>query len=109
MIPHDVNYLDQRNKILGMKPQQLINPEQKGMRNKFLSWLLKDVDVDVLNVKHLDVYGKNTLTTPKIVVTDSSADPLNNGEITRNGTTLKVKTAGVVANISGALGTDVNG
>lgn len=93
---------DQR-KLLQTNAQQLINPEQKGMKNKFLSWLLKDSDIDVLNVKHLDVYGKNTLTTPKIVVSDSSADPVNDGEITRNGTTLKVKTAGSVINIGRAM------
>ena len=99
MNPHDANWLDQRDKIIGMTPQELINHEQKGLRNRFLSWLLKDVDVDVLNVKHLEVYGKNTLTTPKIVLTDSGVDPANNGEITRNGDTIKIKTENDIVNV----------
>ena len=108
MNPHDANYLDQRNKILNMKPQHLINPEQKGIRNRFLSWILKDVDIDVLNVKHLQVYGKNTLTTPKIAVIDSSSDPENNGEITRNGDTLKIKTQNNIISMGRAIVEDGN-
>lgn len=75
----------------------------------FLSWMLKDVDIDRLNVKHLEVYGKNTLTTPKIVLSDSVADPALNGEITRNGTTVKAFSEGAVKKFGGTIAEDVSG
>ena len=44
----------------------------------------------------MKVTSEHTLTTPKIIITNSSTDPVNNGEITRNGTTIKAETEGAV-------------
>lgn len=51
-----------------------------------------------MNIGHLAIKSKNTLTTNKIVFSDSSADPLANGEIQRNGTTVKAYSEGGVKN-----------
>lgn len=42
-----------------------------------------------MSIGHLAIKSKNTLTTNKIVLTNAGADPLVNGEIQMNATTVK--------------------
>ena len=97
------------NKLLHQKPQLLVNKKLSILKNNLASYLLRDVELDELKVKHFEVTSKNTLTTPKIIITNSSTDPVNNGEITRNGTTIKAKTGGIIKNFGGTLVKDTDG
>lgn len=58
-----------------------------------LSWigkkLFNDATIDVIKVKHLKITSMNTLTTPKIALSNAGADPASNGEIKMNSTTIK--------------------
>ena len=66
------------------------------LKQKLTNFIISGTHIKSLKVKHMKVTSEHTLTTPKIIITNSSTDPVNNGEITRNGTTIKAETEGAV-------------
>ena len=75
-------------------------------KQKAINHLLQNAVVDKMQVKHLDIVSSNTLTTPKIVLSEAGADPASNGEMTMNGGVIKGKSGGTVKNIGGTLALD---
>ena len=70
----------------------------KSISDFIASWIFKDVIIDEMKIKHLEIKSKNTLTTPKIVLSDAAANPTINGEIQMNGTTIKGYSGGALKN-----------
>lgn len=70
--------------------------------------LLKNVELDRLKVKHLEILSRNTLTCPKVSLVESGTDPTANGIMTMNGGIIRGQSNGVVKNFGGVLGNDAS-
>lgn len=59
------------------------------MLRKLLNYIFKYAVLDEMKIHHLEVTSMNTLTCPKLVVTETGANPAANGQITMNTGVLK--------------------
>ena len=68
------------------------------LKQKIVNLIFTNSEINSMKIKHLEVTGKNTFTTPKIAFTNLATDPLVNGEIQLNSTTIKGFRDGAVKN-----------
>ena len=61
--------------------------------------LFSNAFISRMNIGHLEIKSKNTLTTNKISLEDATINPTTNGEIQRNGNTVKAYFDGGLKNL----------